>query len=89
VERVEQALINRSTVAAVVVRPRLWATAVVQLLALAPSGWWHRRPFLPLPDPDYYRFRLQTMYGDADHAPEPRDVVTYLEWCRRFRQALG
>jgi hypothetical protein len=28
---------------------------------------------------------MVTMYGDATHVPEPGDLVTYLEWCRRFR----
>jgi hypothetical protein len=88
VERVQQALITPAAVTAVAVRPRLWAVGVVQLFALARRGWWRQRPFLPLPDRDYYRFRLQTMYGDPDHAAEPGDVVAYLEWCRRFRQAL-
>jgi hypothetical protein len=41
---------------------------------------------LPLPDPEYAAFRLQTMYGDAAHEAEPGDVVTYLDWCRRFRR---
>jgi len=72
-------------VAAVAVRPLLWGTAVVQLFALAPRGWWRRPPRLPLPDPDYLAFRLQTMYGDPDHAPAPADVVTYLKWCRTMR----
>ncbi|HZQ29047.1 MAG TPA: hypothetical protein VFA94_15225 [Acidimicrobiales bacterium] len=67
-------------------RPWLWPVAVVQLFALAPRGWWRRRPFLPLPDPDYLAFRLQTMYGDTTHQPEPGDVVAYLEWCRRYRR---
>ena len=71
---------------AVVVRPGLWPTAIVQLFALAPSGWWRRRPFLPAPDPGYVAFRLQTMYGDAAHEPEPGDVVAYLEWCRGYRR---
>jgi hypothetical protein len=34
------------------------------------------------------RFRLQTAYGDPEHAPEPADVVTWLEWSREWR-ALG
>ena len=59
-------------------------TGAVQLFRLAPTGWWRRRPFLPKPDRDYLRFRLQTQYGDPDHDPEPQDVVTYLEWCRGF-----
>ncbi|CAN5679659.1 hypothetical protein BH24ACT2_BH24ACT2_12480 [soil metagenome] len=65
-------------------RPDLWSTAVRQALRLAPSGWWRRWPPLPRPDPTYLRFRMETAYGDADHAPEPADVVAYLEWCRRI-----
>ena len=71
---------------AVLARPRLWPTAVAQVARLAAPGWWRRRPFLPLPAPEYVRFRLQTMYGDAAHEPVPSDLVTYLEWCRRFRR---
>lgn len=67
----------------VLAHPSLWGIAVVQVLRLAPAGWWRRRPFLPLPDPGYLRFRLETQYGD-DHRPEPQDVLTYLRWCRRF-----
>ena len=69
---------------AVLVRPRLWAVAVAQVLRLATPGWWRRWPPLPRPDRDYLRFRMQTAYGDPDAPPEPRDVVAYLEWCRRF-----
>ena len=63
--------------------PSLLPTAVVQLFRLAPAGWWRRRPYLPLPDPGYLRFRLQTQYGDQ-REPEPRDVVEYLKWCRSY-----
>lgn len=66
------------------VRPSLWGVALVQMLRLAAPGWWRRPPFLPLPDPAYLRFRLETQYG-SDHEPEPADVVTYLHWCREFR----
>lgn len=68
---------------AVLRRPRLWGIAVAQLARLAPPGWWRQPPFLPLPDPAYLRFRLETAYGD-ERAPEPQDVVSYLEWCREF-----
>jgi hypothetical protein len=34
------------------------------------------------------RFRLQTQYGDPNHAPDPTDVVTWLEWSRGWR-SLG
>ncbi|HRW36621.1 MAG TPA: hypothetical protein P5254_02905 [Aquihabitans sp.] len=71
-------------VAAVARHPELWATAGRQVVRMAPSGWWRRSPHLPLPDPAYLRFRLETQYGD-DHDPEPADVVAYLRWCRSVR----
>lgn len=53
---------------------------------LAPPGWWRRPPFLPLPAPDYLRFRMETAYGGAgDQEPDPGDLVTYLRWCRDLR----
>ena len=69
---------------AVAVRPRLWWVAMAQAVRLAAPGWWRRWPPLPLPDPDYLRFRTQTAYGDPAADPTPEDVVAYLEWCRRF-----
>ncbi|MBS1838161.1 MAG: hypothetical protein JST64_10755 [Actinobacteria bacterium] len=73
-------------------RPDLWPTAVRQASVLAAPGWWRRAPFLPLPAPDYLRFRLITAYGGDGAAPgrgDPdgaaatgRDLVAYLAWCR-------
>jgi hypothetical protein len=68
----------------VAVRPWLWATAVRQVVRLAPEGWWRRPPHLPVPAADYLAFRLATMYGGEGHAPEPADVVAYLHWCRAW-----
>lgn len=73
---------------AVALRPDLWATAVRQLVALAPRRWWRRRPFLPVPDGDYLAFRLEAMYGSATPEAGSGDVVAYLEWCRRHRRTL-
>lgn len=64
-------------------RPGLWATAVAQGLRMTRRGWWRRAPFLPLPDPDYVRFRLQTAYGTSGE-PSAEDVIAYLRWCRDF-----
>jgi hypothetical protein len=69
---------------AVVARPWLWLTALRQLRRLAPRGWWRRRPFLPVPDHEYLRFRMQTMYGMEQTELRTDDFVTYLSWCRRF-----
>lgn len=71
-------------VLAVLIRPWLWVTAVRQVFRLARPGWWRRSPFLPLPDEDYMRFRLETQYGD-ERTPAPEDLVTYLEWLRTTR----
>ncbi|MEO6628613.1 MAG: hypothetical protein ABIP03_08590 [Aquihabitans sp.] len=72
--------------AGLVRRPRLWGTAVSQTFRLARPGWWRRAPFLPLPDADYLRFRLETQYG-SDRSPEPGDVITYLHWCHQYTAA--
>lgn len=72
----------RGVVAAVARRPRLWPAALRQGRRLAPRRWWARPPFLPTPDREWLRFRAETQYGDPDRAPEPDDVVTWLEWSR-------
>ncbi len=64
-------------------RPSLWATGLRQVHRLAQPGWWRRRPFMPVPAPDYLRFRLETAYGGSgDQVPSAGDLVTYLHWCR-------
>jgi len=68
--------------AAVLVRPGLWAAAVGALLRMAVPGWCRHRPFLPLPDPDWWAFRMTTAYGRPDAEPTAEDVVSYLDWCR-------
>ena len=61
--------------------PSLWPTAVRQARRIARPGWWRHAPFLPLPDPDYLRFRLETQYG-TERAPEGEDLIVFLRWCR-------
>ena len=78
-----------AVVVAVARRPTLWATAVRQMLLLAPKGWSRRLPFLPLPAPDYLAFRTVTQYGTSDHTPTSKDVVEYLLWCGQMRRLTG
>jgi hypothetical protein len=75
----------RRTFTACARRPSLWGIALVEWRRMTPAGWWRRRPFLPVPDRDLMRFRMQTQYGDPDHPPEPDDLVTWLQWCKRMR----
>ena len=65
--------------AAVVVRPRLWATAARQWIRFVPRGWWRQPPRLPVPPPRYLAFRLETAFGPGAQ-PSAVDIVEYLDW---------
>jgi hypothetical protein len=66
----------------VLVRPSLWWIALHQAIRLARPRWWARPPFVPLPDPDYLRFRFETQYG-SNGTPDPHDLLDYLKWCQQ------
>lgn len=68
------------------VRPRLWGTAVHTAAAVTPTRWWRRRPFLPLPTAGYVAMRAVTQYGDPTAVPTGDDVARYLAWCREMRR---
>lgn len=77
------------TLLALVRHPSLWWTALVTAVRLVPDGWWRRRPFLPVPDRGYVRFRMVTAYGgDGTAPPEPEDLLTYLRWCRAWPRVV-
>ena len=81
-----------AVVLSVMSRPSLWPVATRQLFRLAPNGWWHRWPFLPLPAGDYLGFRLETQYGTPtgdSEVPRASDVVDYLRWCRDWERTRG
>ena len=48
-------------------------------------GWWRRRPFLPLPPPEYLEWRLHTAYGD-DGEPSPDELERYVAWANRMHR---
>jgi len=72
------------TVSAIARRPCLWPTAARQARKLAPTGWWRKPPFLPVPAKDFVAFRIVTQYGEIGRSPSPEDVVDYLAWCREW-----
>jgi hypothetical protein len=76
-------------VGAVAQRPALWPTAARQARRLVPPGWWRHRPFLPVPDRQWLRFRAETQYGDPDRVPDADDVVTWLRWAQNRRTPAG
>ncbi len=68
-------------------RPSLWWTAGRQLRRTVAPRWWARRPFLPVPDATYVRYRMETAYG-THGVPNAADVIAYLEWCRGGEHAV-
>ncbi len=70
----------------VLVRPRLWLIALRTASGLIRSRWWTTSPYLPLPDPRWIGFRLETAYGSPDTSPDVEDIVGYLEWCKMMRK---
>jgi hypothetical protein len=48
-------------------------------------GWWHRPPFLPIPDRTYLRWRMYTAYGEDDAIPSAEDVIRYARWSGKRR----
>ena len=78
-------MIPLALIGAVARRPRLWPAAFRQLRALTPRRWWTRRPFLPVPDRDWLRFRMTTAYGDGDAPIDVDDFLTWLAWTDTVR----
>lgn len=79
----------RRALVAIVRRPDLWRTAIGAAIDNAPNRWWLRRPFLPLPDENWLRFRMVTAYGgdgtNVEQSQATSDLVEWLEWRRELR----
>lgn len=45
--------------------------------------WYRRFPFIPLPDREYVRWRMDTAYGSPDAVPPADDVERYVRWAVR------
>jgi len=73
----------RAAARSICVRPALWWPAVLAATRLAPTGWWRRPPFLPVPDERYWRFRMETAYGDERAEPDAASLGEVLVWSRR------
>ncbi len=67
-------------------RPTLWWPALRVATRFAPRGWWRRPPFLPVPDERYWRFRMETAFGDGDAVVSEEDLDAALRWARRSSQ---
>lgn len=69
-------------VGAVVVRPRLWVSALRSAKHLVPRQWWRSGSHLPMPPRAYIDFRMSTQYGYGADQPEIADIIDYLEWSK-------
>ncbi len=65
-----------------VVNPRLALDLLRTGWAFRGRDWWKTRPFLPLPDPVYLRWRMYTAYGDEAAVPPAEDVIRFARWRR-------
>ncbi len=45
--------------------------------------WYRRFPFLPLPDREYVRWRMDTAYGSPDAMPSASEIERYARWAVR------
>ena len=62
-------------------------------LVLARAGWrlrrrqwWRQSPFLPVPDPRYWEFRLATALGDKSHSLSAAEAVAAAKWALAQRR---
>ena len=53
------------------------------LWLLRRDRWYARRPFLPLPDDRYWRFRMETAFGSTDAHIPVAAVVDAARWAAR------
>jgi hypothetical protein len=48
--------------------------------------WWRQRPFLPVPDPRYWEFRLATSLGDPSGSLSAHEAVGAAKWALAQRR---
>jgi len=75
-------------VAALAVRATLNPSLARDLIAAAWAfrrrDWLTTAPFLPLPAPEYMRWRMYTAYGDERAVPPMDDVIRFARWRRKL-----
>jgi hypothetical protein len=64
------------------VKPRVALDLLTVAWAFRRRRWWRTPPFLPVPPPEYLRWRMYTAYGDEHAVPPLRDVLRFARWRR-------
>lgn len=63
-----------------------WVPSVIRAAwRLRQADWWRRRPWLPVPDPAYWEFRVHTAVGRDGQALTPQEVVAVARWSNHQR----
>jgi len=65
-------------------RPALARDLLSTAWAFRRRDWQRHPPFLPLPAPEYLRWRMYTAYGDEDAVPPVEDIVRFARWRRKL-----
>jgi len=65
-----------------VVNPRVARDLASLAWSMRRRRWYREPPFLPLPPPEYVRWRMYTAYGDEDAVPPVEDVLRVARWRR-------
>jgi len=65
-------------------RPSLARDLLATAWAFRRRDWLLRPPFLPLPDPEYLRWRMYTAYGNEEVVPPVEDVIRFARWRRKL-----
>jgi hypothetical protein len=67
-----------------VLSPSLARDLIAAAWAFRRRDWMTTPPFLPLPAPEYMRWRMYTAYGDERAVPPVDDVVRFARWRRKL-----
>lgn len=81
-----RSLIPKGLVGYLVRHPLDIAPVLVAAWRLRRRAWWRHAPFLPVPAPSYWDFRIATVSG-SHGTIEPRAVVDAAKWS--LRQGSG
>jgi hypothetical protein len=67
---------------------QLLPSIITTAYALRPHRWWTQLPFLPLPEPEYVRWRLYTAYGNRRQRPTLSDIASFAVWRQGIRRLV-
>ena len=76
--------LSLALVARAVVNPRVARDLAGLAWSMRRRGWYREPPFLPLPPPEYVRWRMLTAYGDEAAVPPVADVLRVARWRREL-----